>query len=501
MKNKMLLLTVLLLVIFTLSTSCNKQENQESSKENTFSENENTFLNIMLPVNEYKPAYAKIDDWQTMMKDNYDIDIKVNYISQVDIATYYTGEYIQSAIKDGFQGLIYLWSNSEKQVYPLRDRGDILELTEYLQNNPAYQMMPAGLKEAYTINGEVWSIPVGYRVVPMVRVMNGEWLSNLNKEVPTTIDELYDVARAFTYDDPNQSGTNNTFGIAITRNMSLNTLGDLFLANGCYYEPFGNNTIAFDRSTESFEDGLIKEDTKDTLLMISKMADENIIKEVLYNSMYGFYDTDTEGSYYYTVNTISDLEKYEIEWYLEGSNKENVCQALTGGNSYVLSKNTENPQGVVNTFMDTFYGSPEGYYRGFFGIEGIDYEIDGKTVIKKNSAEYCGVVEYYLPYLALDGYSVVNEDRIAIQNNITYLAEQSELLSSKNLMFFTTLAGDYENLKLSCNARALVNNLIGGGVSVDDLLNEYKAYMKKNNVGETIDNLNEAIGKTTMYHY
>lgn len=43
-------------------------------------------------------------------------------------------------------------------------------------------------------------------------VIRKDWLDNLGLEIPTTIDELYDVMYAFTYNDPDGNGKNDTYG-------------------------------------------------------------------------------------------------------------------------------------------------------------------------------------------------------------------------------------------------------------------------------------------------
>ena len=62
-----------------------------------------------------------------------------------------------------------------------------------------------------------------------------DWLDNLGLQVPTTIDELTEVLRAFTEDDPDQNGLNDTYGLS-TYGMhniySMNYLSTIFGAFG-----------------------------------------------------------------------------------------------------------------------------------------------------------------------------------------------------------------------------------------------------------------------------
>ena len=45
--------------------------------------------------------------------------------------------------------------------------------------------------------------------------MRVDWLKNLGLEMPTDLDSLYDVLYAFTYDDPDGNGQQDTVGIVM----------------------------------------------------------------------------------------------------------------------------------------------------------------------------------------------------------------------------------------------------------------------------------------------
>ncbi len=64
-----------------------------------------------------------------------------------------------------------------------------------------------------TINGENFGMAVPSSVTPIESlVIRKDWLDNLNLEIPTTLEELYDVLYAFTYNDPDGNGRNDTWG-------------------------------------------------------------------------------------------------------------------------------------------------------------------------------------------------------------------------------------------------------------------------------------------------
>jgi putative aldouronate transport system substrate-binding protein len=64
-----------------------------------------------------------------------------------------------------------------------------------------------------TIDGKMYGLPdPGQIPTTDGLVIRQDWLDNLNLEMPTTLAELMDVARAFTFDDPDGNGKNDTYG-------------------------------------------------------------------------------------------------------------------------------------------------------------------------------------------------------------------------------------------------------------------------------------------------
>src|SRR5690625_5275329 len=64
------------------------------------------------------------------------------------------------------------------------------------------------------IDGKVYSLYQGRPLSRMGIVYRKDWADQLGLEAPTTTDEVFEMARAFTEDDPNQSGKDDTVGIA-----------------------------------------------------------------------------------------------------------------------------------------------------------------------------------------------------------------------------------------------------------------------------------------------
>ncbi|NGZ76700.1 extracellular solute-binding protein [Saccharibacillus alkalitolerans] len=100
------------------------------------------------------------------------------------------------------------------QVRTMVQQGAFWDLTPYLDDYPNLKKFPEeswiNTKQA---DGKNYGIP---RVRPVeggpFLFLRKDWLDNLKLEVPKTTDELYEVFRAFTKDDPDGNGQDDTIG-------------------------------------------------------------------------------------------------------------------------------------------------------------------------------------------------------------------------------------------------------------------------------------------------
>ena len=108
------------------------------------------------------------------------------------------------------------------------------ELKEYVGVDNGQSM------NAITLDGKIYGLPMmgnGYDEVPVMFIRQ-DWLDNLGLKMPTTIEELKEVARAFTEDDPDGNGQNDTYGLAVdgveVLTKSIGTLEGFFECFGLY---------------------------------------------------------------------------------------------------------------------------------------------------------------------------------------------------------------------------------------------------------------------------
>ncbi|HZG83998.1 extracellular solute-binding protein [Paenibacillus sp.] len=95
-------------------------------------------------------------------------------------------------------------------------RGVFWELGPYLAEFPNLSQANEAVLSNTSIDGKVYAI---YRARDLGRygvTIRKDWLQHVGLEQPRTLDEFYEVLRAFTFDDPDRDGREDTYGLVAT---------------------------------------------------------------------------------------------------------------------------------------------------------------------------------------------------------------------------------------------------------------------------------------------
>lgn len=171
-----------------------------------------------------------------------------------------------------------------------------------------------------------------------------DWLQKLGRKVPTTIDEVIDLARAFTTEDPDGNGRNDTFGFLLySRPNDVGPLAfDLSMqlgAGSSYVEQNGKLVPVF-----------MTQPWLDTLKLLKQLYNERVLNQdfatIQEPIMWELYNAERAGIYLGNVNTI-----------LEGARMDPL----------VAAKKAENPN--IQRASDLWDFAPikskDGSYRNF----------------------------------------------------------------------------------------------------------------------------------------
>lgn len=272
--------------------------------------------------------------------------------------------------------------------------GMLLPLDEYLEAYGQNILAKTGdilpTAEANQIDGNTYmlvSANAGYVNNYAVRV---DWLENLGLEMPTDLDSLYDVLYAFTYDDPDQNGAQDTIGLVLTMTQNnqwepiFGAFGIAYNANALLedgtvttYMKHPNYLKAIEYLRKLYQDGVMDPEFATMPAMTAH--------EALWTGRcgtYGFQFVGTTNNWYpgrYTFECPEDPA--EIFGYTRivgedgiGGSPKRYVNTTSG---FVVASTAEHPEAVVK-FID-FLFTPEGDELTYLGVEGVMWEWDDEA--------------------------------------------------------------------------------------------------------------------------
>lgn len=217
-----------------------------------------------------------------------------------------------------------------------------------------------------------------------------DWLDKLGLQAPTTVDEFYEVAKAFVENDPDGNGRQDTIGFSMSVGNGLNTIGYLMGAFGLPNE-WGI------KDGKLLPQQVYAEEWKELAAYLNKAYTEGVLdKDFAINKgrdPWSKLEANTSGiaevnpNEVYT-NSLPTLQKLAPEAEIvqlappKGPNGLQFASTIYGTAKIVLnSKMDIEKQKRILQIID-FIFSDEGYILTKNGIEGIHYEKQGDKYVK-----------------------------------------------------------------------------------------------------------------------
>ncbi|WEG13700.1 extracellular solute-binding protein [Pullulanibacillus sp. KACC 23026] len=95
------------------------------------------------------------------------------------------------------------------------EAGQFWDVGPYLKDYKNLSQLSSVVKQNASINGHLYGVP---RLRPLGRngvAIRKDWLNNLGLQEPKTIDDFYNVLKAFKNGDPDKDGKNDTYGLTV----------------------------------------------------------------------------------------------------------------------------------------------------------------------------------------------------------------------------------------------------------------------------------------------
>ncbi len=222
-----------------------------------------------------------------------------------------------------------------------------------------------------------------------------DWLDKLGLDIPVTLDDYMNVMKAFTYDDPDGNGKNDTYGYGTFIEITAyeeglgRRLDPFFGAFGC--------AGTWDLSKESAGLNILKPEYYDALSFIIKMCDEGVIDpNWLSQKKDDFKANWKAGKYgmmreqhasYASESNYAPFDKNfpDGEWIViappvgpEGKSAVGVYTNVNDGVIAINSKITKEKKEAIARLLEWMSGP--GYYAIGWGEEGVNFVFDENGV-------------------------------------------------------------------------------------------------------------------------
>ncbi|GBG05788.1 ABC transporter substrate-binding protein [Paenibacillus agaridevorans] len=162
-----------------------------------------------------------------MINEKFNIEYKPTLVVQSDYV-----QKLSAVVASGNIPDIISMEAPDSNFYKWAKQGAFLPLNDFISQYETFKNVPENVLKTFTVDGNIYALPhyfpLTYTSTPMIRK---DWLDNLGLQMPTNYEELKQVAIAFTTNDPDKNGQNDTYGIAMSQNINPS------MAMGAYWDP------------------------------------------------------------------------------------------------------------------------------------------------------------------------------------------------------------------------------------------------------------------------
>ncbi len=393
MKRVLVCLAVLLLIF-----SCAKKEGTSASSTSSTSKTASKPTSIDLWYGAAITEAGSIpNDWPgyQILRDKYNIDLKLTALPSNE-----TDQDVKIQAAGAANNLPDLFMVSRAALTNLVKQGLVAPVDDM------YQMMPERTAQQYdadsiahtTINGKSYGLASPGSIAKNEGLLiRKDWLDNLGLEVPTTLDELYNVMYAFTYNDPDGNGRNDTYGYGAYIESDSTLKG---YPGARIFPLLGAFGVEGVWNFKEGEEGLMiyQPEFYDFMVFMKKIVDDGVIdpnwlsykkddfRAAWKQGRFGIMK-EQNAAYAATANYAPfDSNFPDGEWI--------VIDAVTGPNGdasigaydqnyriYAVSaKAAKDGKKEAIAQLLEWMSSPEGYYLCGWGQEGINYTLDADGV-------------------------------------------------------------------------------------------------------------------------
>lgn len=364
------------------------------------------------------------------------------------------------------------------------------EIGPYLQDYPNLKGLDRSILNQAAVDGKFYGL---YTERPSSRqgvIIRQDWLDRLNLGKPGTLDELYEVMRQFTYNDPDGNGKDDTIGL-VDRN---DLVYGVFKTLSSYFGTPNNWKLENGQFIPEF----VTPEYMNTMNFMRKLYNEKIInQDFALTSKEVQRDTFIRGKAGVFIGSMTDVQRLSIE-----------AQAINPEAEFTLINRIKGPQGYKVWSIPNYNGlylfskkaiASEEELKGvlgffdrtmdkdvanlmMYGIEGRHYKLeDGKVILPEETSKLRVNEVSPLYSLMIADVGNANIMEVGQKEQLTALADQLSKDNEQFLVDDPTLGlssptYDEKNMELSRIIVDATYNYIIGNMDAGEFAQEIEEW-------------------------
>jgi putative aldouronate transport system substrate-binding protein len=179
-------------------------------------------------------------------------DLTVNFIPDKSYSEKFNAMLAGNTLTE----MMYVPNFTNSTILMACEAGAFWQLDEWIDQFENLSQANKDILKYASVEGKLYGLPRDRNPGRLGVQYRADWLDNLGLEVPTTIDAFYDLCVAFTQDDPDGNGQNDTY--AVSEQSSMGAVGTILGWFGCpkNYAVDDNGNITSMYDTQQYIDGV-----------------------------------------------------------------------------------------------------------------------------------------------------------------------------------------------------------------------------------------------------
>jgi putative aldouronate transport system substrate-binding protein len=392
---------------------------------------------------------------------------------------------------------------AEASYVQYAQEGAFIDLSKYVKASAPLRKV-AKTFDSVRMKGKLYGIPNEAANGP-ITYLRKDWMQNLGLKTPTTWKEFYEVMKAFTHNDPDKNGKNDTYAVT-----APGPSGDtpLALADNYYRDFYQDASPTFIFRRGKWIDGFSQPAMKRALTRLRQVYQEKLIDPEIFTNKTSTcrekFQSGKAGIFAYWAGTWQSRLEDLLQKNLGKTATIMPIPPLKGSHNLArvpavnaITVKAKNPEGIFKYYIEYSHDGNKGQMLFAHGVENVHWKKDGSKCValpSLNNPTTLNQKAYHTPALVIVPW-VSGKDPIDLDPR----TEESASMFKKTCWYdtiqvFTDSRRRIEEQLINAKSDCLVK-VMTGNKTVEQGWADYKKKYQELKVDQVLKDINNSIKK------